>query len=171
MIEFEKKVWKNKNSDGTIPEGAPAINAQNLNRIEETLEKCVEQANDYYEKSPKIFENLKRTLIWENNSKDEAFGTQTIECDLSEYGLFIILTRYSVYTHVHNEHIVTEKDYQICLRGAYDYNDKDIGRAIKFTDNGISFGNMIVGGSPTSSTSYNKYIIPVKIIGYKLYND
>lgn len=38
---YVKTDWKNKNSDGSIPEDAPAINADNLNKIENGIEASI----------------------------------------------------------------------------------------------------------------------------------
>ena len=40
-MAYERTTWVPKNTDGSVPEGAPAINAQKLNNIEDGIEEAL----------------------------------------------------------------------------------------------------------------------------------
>ena len=165
-IEYNKTEWMSEQDDGTIPEGAPAINGDNLNNIENGIKRCVEKINEHSETLNSIIPLLQTTVIWENNNPDSKFAAQTIEKDLSEYNRFSVLIKCSYTSDIYCEYFISNKDIKIFLKaGGADSNSYDRGRLITISDFGIEFFTGQNQGS--ISSSYDIYAIPIKIIGYK----
>jgi hypothetical protein len=167
MIEYNKTEWMSKQDDGTIPEGAPAMNADNLNNIENGITRCVEQINENSETLNYIISLLQPTVIWENNNPNSVFTAQTIERDLSQYNRFSVLIKSNSSNAAKDycEYSITSKNIRIFLKaGGYDSNSYDYGRFIIISNSGIEFLSGQYGGN--RGTSYDSHAIPVKIIGF-----
>lgn len=103
--------------------------------------------------------------LWTNESPDENFEAQTIEMDLSEFKrisiLFLSSSSYgyfeSFYTERNIMYVENEK------KGTSGTSNDVQHRKLTITDTGISFEDV----TNTLNEKKNKYIIPIKITGYK----
>lgn len=154
-MAYEARTWENGSG--------LAINAQNLNIIEEGIASC---SRDVEVLSERIIEIVTPITIWENLTPTEDFEAQEFNIDLSEYERFSVLFKDKIDSSQHIEYQVSQKDIDMYFgvnstwSSSYEY-----GRIIKFTNDKITFSNCLRNGSEYSS--YNNYSIPVKIIGYK----
>lgn len=165
MIVYDKTEWLTMQDDGSIPEGAPAINADNLNKIEDGIQICVDKINTHTEEIAFIKSLLQSDIVWENDSPDKTFLERTIEVDLSKYNRFSVLIKSYYTSDKYCEYTISNKDVKIFLKaGGYDSSDHDYGRLISVSNSGVQFSHGGYGGS--FSSSYNSYSIPIRIIGY-----
>lgn len=167
-IEYMKTEWLPKDSDGNIPANAPAINAENLNRIENGIENCVNAINDLNNSQEKLKEDIpnlfKRESLWVNGSPKANMGETIINMDLSEYVRFMVLCKAKKDEYLYSEHYISCKDRDMRIV-AYTTSDYTYSRHIKFTNNTITISNTYRGTSELST--YNNYGIVVEIYGYK----
>ena len=170
MIEYNDTKWMSEDSNGNIPDGAPAINAENLLNIESGIKKCVSSINALEGEAKKfkdieIFELLKGDVVWTNpNSETDFFPGQTIPLDLSKYERFTIVFRNSVYEpYYYMESNISRKGIKYNCLGLLAYG-ADTSRFVTFYDDKVEISNEVSRGATTNATNS---AIPVEIIGYK----
>lgn len=91
-IKYTKVEWKSRGEDGKVPEGAPAINAVNLNRMEDGIEIGVEAMQKAQKTESVLLEKYVRAcdvsnrLFEINPKKGESIDwTATDDCWISIY--------------------------------------------------------------------------------------
>ena len=168
VVEYTKTSWLSKGEDGSIPDNAPAINAGNLNHIEDGIEKCVNAINDLDNSQKELKDGIpnlfKREPLWSNEDTTKDQSQQTISIDLSEYVRFMVLCKTEQGEEFYTEHHISYKGITIIIP-VYDSNGYIYYRHINFTDNNITISDMYRGNS--KYPSYNEYGVVVKIYGYK----
>jgi hypothetical protein len=151
LMAYEARTWENGKG--------LAINAANLNTIEAGIASCSQDIEV-------LSELMEPKTIWENEEPTEIFAAQEHERDLSKYKRFSVLFEDKKDSSQYVEYQVSQKDIDMYFgvnrthSSSYEY-----GRIIKFTNDKITFSNVLRNGSEYSS--YNNFSIPVKIIGYK----
>lgn len=113
----------------------------------------------------------KPTLLWTNPNTTK-FDAQTISMDLSQYNSFLFeLVTYNSENNVTvYQKMIVPKSQLLALTTRYTLNVgmayySSMTRPLSITDNGIEIGNGSYGSS--SSASYNKWVVPLKIYGFK----
>ena len=159
-MAYEARTWENGSG--------LAINAQNLNIIEEGIASC---SRDVEVLSERIIEIVTPITIWENLTPTENFNSQEFVAqergiDLSEYKRFSVLFEDKKDSSRYVEYQVSQKNIDMYFGVNRTYSSSyEYGRIIKFTNDKITFSNVLRNGSEYSS--YNNFSIPIKIIGYK----
>lgn len=165
---YEPKEWKGKGEDGAIP-----LNPANLNRMEDGITIALSQLEDLQKKINGLVSGGE--VIWENEKPTESFTGSRMTAGylennfgkiLSEYVRFSVLIKGSATTNDYYEYTITNKGVNIYM-GAdnHNYYSSITGRYVCITDEYIEFSSGLYRGW---SSGYDKYGIPVRIIGYKI---
>ena len=170
VVEYNPKTWVNEADNGTISDGAPALNAENLNYIETGIKQCTDAINElkalFDNESNRIINNLLTgTVIWENENPNEDFVAQTItptnsggHVDLAHYKRFVITVKYRKDQFNYYENTVSCKGVNYSLFTPLVNEVKT--RGVTINEHDISFGDNWLG------KNYNDYVIPIKIVAY-----
>lgn len=118
-----------------------------------------------------LYPTSKMDLLWENASPTSDFASQTLSLDLSEYSLFLLVSK-TYKTNANNEANVTS----MFIKGIQSFAISGAGQSISsgtylletrrgatFNDAGVAFENAM---QPTT-TNNNAYMIPYQIYGIK----
>ena len=161
MDNYEKRTWNNN--------GIPAINAENLNHIEDGI-------GDATDAIQKIIDDLEGEELYINAQSDQRMAETVIipknNKRLTDYKRFVVLCKCKTNIDKYTEHHISCKDKTMLIPVYYDYGgynrDHTYYREITFDTTNNNNKISISKGYCNDGNVDNDYGIVFKIIGYKI---